>query len=429
MFETAMHFPTRKDDSSAREPEFLRQRVDHYHRERAANPVTGTHPLKGRTPGERSIQLNGNDYLALAGHPRILAAQAGALQRSGQGALRSGVFHFGDHPQRVLERRLARWAKAGDAMLCQSGWCANVGLVQSIADAHTPVYVDMLAHRSLWEGIKSAGATPRPFRHNDPASLERLVRRHGAGVILVDAVYSTTGAVAPLRDFAAVSRQHGCVLVVDESHSLGLHGRRGEGLVPGLGLARDVDFRTASLSKAFAGRGGVVLGRARHVEYLRYEALPAIFSSALLPHELAGVEATLQVIRGAHARRRRLAAHAQWLREALDGLGYNVSAGNSQIIALEPGAEHDTIYLRDALEAREVFGSVFVPPATARNRCLVRLSLNAGLEREHLEHVVRVCAAIREEVGMARWPSTRHKAASAPAGAGLSSEPGLALAV
>ncbi len=396
---------------NAPEPDFLARRVNRYYQERVLDTWDGGHIMRGRHPGPDAIHLSSNDYLSLARHPRILRTAAEKLADEGNGLLMSAIFLHGDNPLLNLERRLANFMGAESGVLCQSGFAANTGLVQSIADEKTPVYVDMMAHMSLWEGIRSAGARAVVFHHNDVEHLERQVLKHGPGVILVDSVYSTNGSVCPLAEVVDVGIRHGCVLVVDESHSLGTHGRQGEGMVEDLGLSHKVHFRTASLAKAFAGRAGFIACSERFSEYFKFESNPAIFSSTLLPHEVAGLEATLEVTREEHWRRLALRANAAYLRERLDELGYNLNGSQSQIIALESGTERQTIVLRDALEARGIFGSVFCAPATPKNRSLIRLSINATLTEEELERIVDACRDIRGEVDMANWASTRRKAA------------------
>ncbi|MFI5401225.1 MAG: alpha-hydroxyketone-type quorum-sensing autoinducer synthase, partial [SAR324 cluster bacterium] len=388
-------------------PSFLRQRVDAYFQH--VEDLNGKHPMKGRRPNANAVLLVSNDYLNLAHHPAIVAAQTEVLRAQGHGLLRSDCYRNGMDPLRKFERVLAESLGAEDAVTCQSGWCANTGLVQSIAGPDTPVYIDMFAHMSLWDGITVAGATARPFRHNDPESLDHMAAKHGPGVVIVDAVYSTSGAIARLADLVAVAERHGCLLVVDESHSLGVFGERGEGLTSALGLAGRVHFRTASLSKAFAARGGVVLGSAHHMEYFRYESHPAIFSSGVLDYEAAGFQATLDAVTAGSERRERLHANADYLRGRLSALDYNVDDSQCQILSLVAGPEPQTIVLRDALESRGVFGSVFCAPATAKNRSLIRFTVTSGLSREELDRVVAVCATIREEVGLYEWASTKKK--------------------
>lgn len=404
---------------TAVEPEFLTLRIDRYYRERVQNTWNGGNIMRGRIPGADALHLSSNDYLSVAQHPEILQAISESLRHNGNGLLMSGVFLHGDCPQLVLEERLAHFMRAESGVLCQSGYCANTGLIQSIANDQTPVYVDMMAHMSLWEGIRSAGAKAVPFHHNDAEHLERQILRHGPGIVVVDSVYSTSGNVCPLREIADICEAQECVFVVDESHSLGTHGPNGEGLVVALGLAGRVHFRTASLAKAFAGRAGFIACSVRFNEYFKSESNPAIFSSTLLPLDVAGLDATLSVIQREGWRRERLHANAAYLRECLDDLGYNLNDSQSQIISLEAGPEQQTIVLRDALEARGIFGSPFIAPATPKNRSLIRFSINAGLSDTDLERIVSVCRDIRDEVDLVNWPSSRRKqrgkAAAAPA--------------
>ncbi|UCD39339.1 MAG: quorum-sensing autoinducer CAI-1 synthase [Fidelibacterota bacterium] len=392
--------------SKAVDPHFLTDRVEKYHVRIESN---GEHLLKGRVPGPDAVLLVSNDYLAVADHPTIMEAQVQALKAHGHGLLRSDVFRNGMSPLRAFEMQLARVMEMEDAVVCQSGWCANTGLIQSIANESTPVYLDMYAHASLWEGAKSANATPRPFKHNDPDSLEKIIKRHGQGVVVVDAIYSTSGSVCPLKEIVQVAERYGCIMVVDESHSLGVIGKQGAGLTATLGLADQVHFCTASLSKAFAARGGVVVGSAKNMEYFRFESLPAIFSSGLLPHESAGFLATLAVVASENRRRDQLWVNADYLRQALNKLDYNVDDSQSQIISLVSGMEAQTLRLRDALESRGIFGSVFCWPATAKNHSLVRFSVNCSLTKEQLDYTIRICESIRDEVGMYDWASTRKK--------------------
>lgn len=397
----------KENQTSPSLPAFVASRVEQYYRERVTETWGGGHIMRGRIPGPGALHLSSNDYLAIARHPDIIRSMGRTLRSDGNGLLMSGIFLHGDCPQLKFENRLSTFMCAEAGVLCQSGYAANIGLIQSIASARTPIYVDMMAHMSLWEGIRSAGAIPIPFRHNDTAHLEQQIARYGQGVVLVDSIYSTNGSVCPLAAFAEVCDRHECVFVVDESHSLGTHGPRGAGLVVELGLESRVAFRTASLAKAFVGRAGFITCSARFQEYFKFESNPAIFSSTLLPHEISGLDATLSVIESAGRRRTRLASNAAWLRERLRELGYNLNAGASQIIALEAGTEQRTIVLRDALESRGVFGSVFCAPATARNRALIRLSIHAALTDAQIEKIVSVCRDIRGEVELDRWPSSR----------------------
>ncbi len=392
-----------------RMPDFVSRRMDEHYITRVEQLLGGRHMHEWLPARPDPVMLASNDYLCLAGEPSLIKAQMRSLENNAGELLMSSVFLQEGSAQHRLETKLARFMGAEDGVLTQSGWAANVGLLQSIAGPGVPVYLDMLAHASLWEGVQSAEATPVSFLHNDMDHLARQVARHGRGVIVVDSVYSTNGSVAPLRAVVELAERHGCIVLVDESHSLGTHGPRGAGLVQQLGLSERVHFRSASLAKAFAGRAGFITCSSKFKGYFLSASRPAIFSSCLLGHELAWFDAALDVIAAADDRRHALHRNARSVRRQLDALGYNVADGSEQIIALEAGTEPKTLALRTALEEHNVYGAVFCAPATPKNRSLVRLTINCGLTEAEIGKLVAACAAIRERVDLAGWSSTRRQ--------------------
>ncbi|MFN7572418.1 MAG: alpha-hydroxyketone-type quorum-sensing autoinducer synthase [Betaproteobacteria bacterium] len=382
-----------------------------FQEEWGGRPIT-----RGRTPGPDAIRLDSNDYLGLTGHPEILDAVVAALREDAHFSIQSGVFLLDAHPSRAVEKSLALSMGKDDGLLCQSGYAANLGLLQAIADEHTPVYIDSLAHMSLWQGAQMARAPARPFRHNDADHLDRLLARGGPGVVIVDSVYSTTGARCALGEIVEVTERHNSMIVVDESHSLGTHGSQGAGLCAELGLTDRVHFITASLAKAFAGRGGYFTVPKELRDYVLTQSFPSIFSSCLLPHEIAGFSATLQVIRAGEALRQRLWRYVHRLRSELRSIGYPIE-GSEQILALEIGTESAAMVLRDALEAQGVFGAIFFPPATSRNRSMVRLTVSAALTDSEIDQVLEVAREIAPQVKPWTWPAARRAAVRSAAAA------------
>ena len=393
-------------------PATLRNRIEREFSARWQEQWGGKFVLHGKPASPGAVRLDGNDYLGVTGHPDIVQAQVSALRLDTEAVVQSGVFLLDSHPAHALEKGLARWIGKEDGFLCQSGYAANLGLLQIIADEQTPVYLDSLAHMSLWEGARAAKAPAHAFRHNDPVHLERMLQLKGPGVVVVDSVYSTTGALCPLREIVEVAERHDSIIVVDESHSLGTHGPEGAGLCAQLGLTHRVHFITASLAKAFAGRAGFFTAPASMRYYTLISAFPNIFSSSLLPHEVAGLAATLGVIRRSDEARTRLHANTARLRASLSDAGYPIHQGTEQIIALEAGTEPAAMRLRDVLEERDVIGSIFCAPATSKNRAMVRLTLSAGLTEAEIEHVERVAREAAPILQPWDWPIARRARAS-----------------
>lgn len=367
----------------------------------------GKFVLHGVTPGPSAIRLDGNDYLGITGHPNIVQVQVDALRKEQEFVVQSGVFHLNQHPTRALETALAAWVGKDDGFICQSGYSANVGLLQAIADANTPIYLDTLAHASLWEGAHAARAPSFAFRHNDAQHLARVIAKNGPGIVVVDSVYSTTGALCPLIEMVEVAEHGDCMILVDESHSMGTHGPEGAGLCAELGLSDRVHFITASLAKAFAGRAGFFTAPAYLRHYIFCTSFPNIFSSSLLPYEIAGLSATLDLIKSSDDARTRLHSNTARLRASLSDMGYPIHQGSQQIIAFEAGTEPDTMILRDKLEERNVFTSMFCAPATSSKRAMMRMTLNAGLMDSEMDHVEAVAREIAPIVKPWDWPIAR----------------------
>jgi CAI-1 autoinducer synthase len=238
-----------------------------------------------------------------------------------------------------------------------------------------------------------------------------MMARHGPGLVVVDSVYSTTGALCPLMDILDVTEKNSSMILVDESHSLGTHGPQGAGLCADLKVAHRVHFISASLAKAFAGRAGYFTMPAAMRDYMVCTSYPNIFSSCLLPHEIAGLAATLEVIKKSDGERARLMELSRRLRASLSSMGYPVHQGTEQIIALEAGSEPDTLVLRDLLEERGVFGAVFCAPATSRNRAMVRLTLTSAITDAEIDHVEQVAFEIAPMVNPQQWPIAKRHAA------------------
>jgi len=382
----------------------LQERIARNFTQRFEQQWGGKFILHGRTQKADAIRLDGNDYLNIVGHPEIVQAQINALRNNNQSVVQSGVFQLDQDPSRTLGIEIANWIGKEDGVICQSGFAANVGLLQSIADEKTPVYLDSLAHASLREGAHTARAPAYLFRHNDLTHLSRLIAQHGPGIVVVDSVYSTTGAVCPLTEMVDIIEKNNCMILVDESHSLGTHGPNGAGLCAALGLSNRVHFITASLAKAFAGRAGFFSIPTAIRHYMLTTNNANIFSSCLLPHEIAGLAATLKVIQHSENERILLRENTRRIRASLSEMGYPIHHGSEQIIALEAGLESNVMILRDCLEERNVFGSIFCAPATSRNRAMVRLTLNSGLMPSDLECIESVAEEIAPIVKPWNWP-------------------------
>ncbi|HBC3489138.1 TPA: quorum-sensing autoinducer CAI-1 synthase [Vibrio alginolyticus] len=371
-------------------PSFIEERLDFYIQDLIEPNENKKHLVLGKRPPCNAVVLQSNDYLALSHNKEIQSAHRDAISQHDDNVVMSAIFLQDDESKPVFETQLASFVGMPSCLLSQSGWAANLGLLQTICAPNIPVYIDFFAHMSLWEGARIAGAQIHPFMHNNTSHLRKQISRHGSGIIVVDSVYSTIGTIAPLRDIYEIAQEFDCGLVVDESHSLGTHGPQGAGILQGLGLTHKVDFITVSHAKTFAYRAGAILGPEKLAKTLPFVAYPAIFSSTVLPQEIIRLEKTLDVIRKSDDKRDILFERAKSLAVGLKRIGFTIRS-ESQIIALECGNERNTERVRDFLEERNVYGAVFCRPATGRNKNIIRFSVNADMTAAEVDHVLTVC--------------------------------------
>ncbi|PTQ03927.1 MULTISPECIES: alpha-hydroxyketone-type quorum-sensing autoinducer synthase [Vibrio] len=371
-------------------PSFIEERLSFYIQDLITQNQSQKHLVLGKRPSRDSVVMQSNDYLSLSHNKAIQQAHQAAISDHDDNVVMSAIFLQDAESKPAFETELANYVGMESCLLSQSGWAANIGLLQTICPPNTPVYIDFFAHMSLWEGIRAAGAAAHPFMHNNMSHLRKQLERHGSGVIVVDSIYSTIGTIAPLRDIYEMAQEFDCAVIVDESHSLGTHGEKGAGLVQALGLTDQVDFITVSLAKTFAYRAGAILGPKQLSETLPFVAYPAIFSSTVLPQEVIRLEKTLEVIKGADDKREAMFKRAQSLITGLKRIGFNIRS-ESQIVSLECGNERNTERVRDFLEERDVFGAVFCRPATGKNKNIIRFSVNADMTPRDIDHVLTVC--------------------------------------
>ncbi len=371
-------------------PSFIEERLNFYVQDLITSNKNQRHLVLGKRPESNAVVMQSNDYLSLSHNVNIQKAHRDAISKHDDNVVMSAIFLQDEQSKPAFETELAAYVGMETCLLSQSGWAANIGLLQTICPPNTSVYIDFFAHMSLWEGIRAAGAHAYPFMHNNMNHLRKQIQRNGSGVIVVDSVYSTIGTIAPLRDIYEMAQEFDCALVVDESHSLGTHGKNGAGLVQALGLTNKVDFITVSLAKTFAYRAGAILGPKRLSETLPFVAYPAIFSSTVLPQEVIRLEKTLEVIKNSDDKRDTLFKRVKTLTTGLKQIGFNIRS-ESQIVALECGSERNTEHVRDFLEERNVFGAVFCRPATGKNKNIIRFSVNADMTSQDIDHVLRVC--------------------------------------
>lgn len=242
------------------------------------------------------IDFYSNDYLGMASNPAVKTAIQTALDKDGAlGATGSRLISGNRKEMEELEQFLAAFHQSEKALLFNSGYAANQGLLSCMAERHDTILYDQLIHASLREGLKLSLAAHYSFRHNDLGHLEQKMQiAKGQVFVVVESVYSMDGDEAPLTEMLELCEKYGAALIVDEAHATGVLGLEGRGLVAELGLEARVWARIYTFGKALGGHGAAICGPGYLIDYLINFSKPFIYTTALPWHGLAGVQSAYQ---------------------------------------------------------------------------------------------------------------------------------------
>jgi 8-amino-7-oxononanoate synthase len=342
-----------------------------------------------RWRGREFVNFSSNDYLSLAGDPRLARAAARAARRYGCGAGASALVSGHLPPLRALERDLAGWEGAESALAFSSGFAANLALVSTLAGREDVVFSDALNHASLIDGCRLSRARVHVYRHNDAGHLAGLLDRHrGEGrraLLVTDTVFSMDGDLAPLPDLLALADRFDCLLLADEAHATGVLGEHGRGAAEFLGCPLPSDdrlIRVGTLSKALGAQGGFVCGSRRLVDWLVNHARPYIFSTALAPPVAAAARVAVRLVADEPERRRRVLALAEQLRGELQRQGHAVGGSRCQVVPVVLGAPRAALALSRRLEGEGLLVPAIRPPSVPEGGARLRISLTAGHTEE-----------------------------------------------
>ncbi len=360
-------------------------------------------PTEGVLRGRRVLLLGTNNYLGLTFDRSCVAAAIQALEQQGTGTTGSRIANgtYGGH--RALEERLARFYGRRAAMVFTTGYQANLGMLSALVGPDDHIMIDADSHASIYDGVRLSQATATRFRHNDPEDLARRLSRLPAGgntLIVVEGIYSMLGDTAPLAEIAALKREHGAYLLVDEAHSMGVLGETGRGLAEEAGVEADVDFVVGTFSKSLGAVGGFCVSDLPDFELLRLASRPYMFTASLPPAVIASVAAALDRMQREPGLRRLLRDNARHLHGALSAAGFVVGPEPTPIISIQLPSPEMAIAFWNRLLDDGIYINLALPPATPRGIALLRSSVSAAHTREQLDRVVAAVAAIGADLGV-----------------------------
>jgi 8-amino-7-oxononanoate synthase len=355
-------------------------------------------PTEARFKNRQILLLGTNNYLGLTYDPAVVAKAVEATKRFGTGTTGSRIANGSYDGHKQLEHSLADFFGRKHAMVFSTGYQANLGILSTLAGKNDHLILDADCHASIYDGSTLGRAQVTRFRHNNPDDLANRLRRldgtPGDKIIVVEGIYSMLGDTAPLREFAAVKREWGAYLVVDEAHSLGVLGKTGRGLAEAAGIEADVDFTVGTFSKSLGGVGGFCVSDIDGFDILRVVSRPYMFTASLPPGVVAATTEALHQLRTRPALRRQLMDNAERLYAGLSNLGFSLGPEPSPVVsAIMPNPETAFAFWAQLLEAG-LYTNVSLPPATPKGLALLRSSVSAAHTRDQIDHALVLFAQV-----------------------------------
>jgi glycine C-acetyltransferase len=351
------------------------------------------------------IVLSSNNYLGLAANPDVVAAGIEGLERYGAGTASVRFICGTFAPHHELERDLAELSATEAALTYVSCWNANEAAIPTLVDEQTVIVSDELNHASIIDGVRLAKpARKLVYRHSDMAELREALRSCERGqrkLILSDGVFSMEGDLAKLPDILELARAHDAVVLVDDSHGVGVVGRTGRGVAEHFGVLGQVDVITGTLGKALGGAaGGYVAASQAVCDLLAQRSRPQLFSNALPPTVACSARAAIRVLRERPELVTKLRENTRWFRKALREVGFAPLDGEGAIIPIIVGETARAIELSERLLARGVFVTGFGYPVVPEGTARIRVQMSAALEPSHLERALEAFVAVGRESGL-----------------------------
>lgn len=342
--------------------------------------------------GQPTILAGTNNYLGLTFEPECIAAGQAALAEAGTGTTGSRMANGNFAGHEALEGELAEFYGYPHAMVFSTGYGANLGTIAALVEAGDAVLLDADAHASLYDACRLSGADIYRFKHSDPESLEKRLRRMGERanrtLVAIEGLYSIFGDYPPLKEISDICQRYGAYLLVDEAHSLGVMGAHGRGLAEAEGVLDQVDFLVGTFSKSLGATGGYCVSRHEQLALFRYTSRPYIFTASPCPSVIATTRAALRLLRSQPERKTRLWASAARLYEAFDALGLHLGPQVSPVVAVRLSDPDDAMLVWQRLLSEGVYTNLIVPPASPDGSSLIRCSLSAAHTDEQIDAII-----------------------------------------
>jgi len=359
---------------------------------RSLREVIGAQGPKVTVSGREVVLLCSNNYLGLANHPLLVEAAMRATRDLGTSSGASRLVSGSMSLHHRLEERIAAFKGTEAALVFNSGYAANIGILQGLLGPDDVIFSDALNHASIIDGCRLSSARTMVYPHNDWRALDELMTREaplrkGKWLIVTDGVFSMDGDIAPLAQLAELKQRHGAWLMVDDAHGTGVLGEHGRGSGEHCGCLAQIDLHMGTLGKALGGYGAFVATSRAVVNTLVNRSRSFIFSTSLPPGVIAAGIAAFDLVQSEEGRQRRLQLESNraLFAGAVSAAGIDILDSPTQIVPLLTHEPEVTMRSAAALLERGFFIQGIRPPTVPEGLCRLRATLMADHASADLE--------------------------------------------
>ena len=354
--------------------------------------------------GNEFLVFGTNNYLGLTHHPYVIKAAKEASEY-GTGSTGSRLTTGASYEARELESNISEFKNVESALIFNTGYMTNLGVVYALTKENDVIFSDQLNHASIIDGTRISKAKVRVYKHKDTNDLEKKINEEikvnenenkSNFFIISDGVFSMDGDIAPLPELVEIADKYNCTLIIDEAHATGVIGKNGKGTVEyykdktGIDLTDSVDLQIGTLSKALASEGGFVCGKQVYIDYLINKSRPFIFSTALSPATIASANAALNLLKeNSEEYLNDLNSNTSLMRELLTNAGLNIVDGETPIIPIIIGPADLANKISKELEKEGILVSAIRPPSVPKDMSRLRLTVIATHTKEEIEYTAK----------------------------------------
>ena len=357
-------------------------------------------PTEAQIDGRRIILAGTNNYLGLTFNENCLRAAHDAIDNQGTGTTGSRMANGSFAGHRALEQEMAEFYGCRAGIVFTTGYQANLAVITGLTAPGDVIVIDADCHASIYDGCKMSGADIVRFKHNDASDLDKRLKRLGEraenALIIVEGIYSMLGDRAPLPEIVEVKNRYGSLLVVDEAHSLGVLGEKGQGLVEETGMLAETDFVVGTFSKSLGSIGGYCVSNHPELDFLRYSSRPYVFTASPSPSVIASTREALKLLEAGTDLRKNLWNNANRLYSSLEALGYQLGPEVSTVVAVMLDTREQALGFWRGLLEHGIYVNLVFPPATPGDKSLVRCSVSAAHTDEQIDTICTAFKNLRE---------------------------------